>query len=436
MSPMNSVSPNSATETSPISPVDAEALFTRPATPILMPVTRLPRLVTSFQDSCINAGDTRRMPIQFQFPTPSPLSLDQQPLTAVCKQGYNGCHESNHTSRQQSISSCHFPDLYDAPAGGGSPQDDGAISIDMGAPRSVPALPRRNANEGLERLLTEFASSTTEREGGLSLFPSILPLPHVEKMPFDTYPEMLEQATNELEPCASMSPLLTPRPRARSPISKQRSNKTSQHRRRLTRPDASSLALVVRRPLPPRAEQLRSEAAHAIAHLSHPLVPLVSVINGLSHPNFPCSILQFHVLTHDQLDSLARWYHQTTDAGRERWMYPCPIEEGKAWCKSTQDVTWNSMVTDHNNRTANASAADSDIPVTDLDTKRRRWGRFIGLRGCESPVVERESPARDAQVNQESIDELGKRIDREWREALRRAREADMLREKTWRGRF
>lgn len=48
----------------------------------------------------------------------------------------------------------------------------------------------------------------------------------------------------------------------------------------------------------------------------------------------------------------------------------------------------------------------------DLQTKRRRWGRFVGLRGCESPVRER-------------FDNVEVSMDKEWEEALRRAREDD-----------
>lgn len=55
-----------------------------------------------------------------------------------------------------------------------------------------------------------------------------------------------------------------------------------------------------------------------------------------------------------------------------------------------------------------------------LDTKRRRFGRFIGLRGCESPV---EGGQREME-----------RVEREWQRALERRREAERLREKSWRG--
>jgi hypothetical protein len=70
---------------------------------------------------------------------------------------------------------------------------------------------------------------------------------------------------------------------------------------------------------------------------------------------------------------------------------------------------------------ANAGAADAMQHVS-LETKRRRWGRFIGLRGCESPVEEGEG--------------LVERMEREWRAAMERAREEEVGRDKGWRGRW
>ena len=61
-----------------------------------------------------------------------------------------------------------------------------------------------------------------------------------------------------------------------------------------------------------------------------------------------------------------------------------------------------------------------------LTTKRRRWGRFIGLRGCESPEG----------LDAEEQEGLVERMEREWRRAVERGREEEMLREKGWRGRW
>jgi len=71
---------------------------------------------------------------------------------------------------------------------------------------------------------------------------------------------------------------------------------------------------------------------------------------------------------------------------------------------------------------------DSSAGAVDLETKRRRWGRFIGLRGCESPTA--------TGAENESPDQLVQRMEREWRRALERAEEEDRAWEKSWRGRW
>jgi hypothetical protein len=84
------------------------------------------------------------------------------------------------------------------------------------------------------------------------------------------------------------------------------------------------------------------------------LAPLVQLTTGAAHPAFPSTLLGFWLLTDEQLESMAHFYHQRTPS---TWtdQYPCP-------------VPWS-----------------SEAP---LETKRRRLGRFIGLRGCESPFLE------------------------------------------------
>lgn len=146
---------------------------------------------------------------------------------------------------------------------------------------------------------------------------------------------------------------------------------------------------------------LRTAYFNAVNHLTTPLVPLISVTTGLPHPSFPRSLLQYHLLTHQQLDSLARWYHQSEPAIRESFDYP-------AW------------IPPYTNR----DGSDTGFEEVPLSTKRRRWGRFIGLRGCESPTVE------------ESEEALVERMEREWQRARERARDEEIAREKGWRGRW
>ncbi|WDK14187.1 hypothetical protein CGRA01v4_05468 [Colletotrichum graminicola] len=76
------------------------------------------------------------------------------------------------------------------------------------------------------------------------------------------------------------------------------------------------------------------------------LAPLVQMSTGAIHPAFPATLLNFWLLTEDQLDDLARFYHQRSPSP---WsgQYPCPI-------------TWQSGLS--------------------LEEKRRKIGKFIGLR--------------------------------------------------------
>lgn len=155
-----------------------------------------------------------------------------------------------------------------------------------------------------------------------------------------------------------------------------------------------------------------------LAHLAHPLVALVSVSSGKPHPDFPRTLLSYHLLTHEQLDNLARHYHQTVDAGEARWMYPAPIGWGKVWCGSqaSQNSSCNATEKRH---------------LVNLETKRRRWGRFIGLKGCESPTEDRTEDS-----SEQSREDLLERMERQWQKALKQAEEERRLKEKIWGRKF
>ncbi|KAK1768307.1 hypothetical protein QBC33DRAFT_534501 [Phialemonium atrogriseum] len=113
-----------------------------------------------------------------------------------------------------------------------------------------------------------------------------------------------------------------------------------------------------------------------------PLAPLVQLTTGRVHADFPATLLAFWLLTDGQLEALAHFYHQRTPCA---WSghYPCP-------------VPWR-----------------SDVP---LGAKRRRFGRFIGLRGCESPAAGGCGGA---------VARLGYGSEEEFVEAARRARESE-----------
>ncbi|KAL1967168.1 hypothetical protein VTN77DRAFT_3459 [Rasamsonia byssochlamydoides] len=149
-----------------------------------------------------------------------------------------------------------------------------------------------------------------------------------------------------------------------------------------------------------------------LQHLSRPLCPLVSITTGQPHPSFPRTILAYHLLTSEQLDDLARHYHQVWPPVPETFGYPIRVP---AWIGTP------------------------DEERVDIETKRRRIGRFVGLRGCESPVdasvgtsafaaasASDDHPCRsgcdDADLADEDAQTLEEQMERRWQEALRRAR--------------
>lgn len=409
MSPVDPISPTSPMDISPITPlaVMMNRDFRTPATPVISPSVHLPKLVTSFQNST-TAETLKRMSMQFQLPTPSPLSLRETPLTAVQRRCSVPWHKradamsKEHTSSQRVSPTSPMSGL--TPTNPAAPQDPGLPLLSPALRRRVPSLQRRNANEGLEGMQSPIIEQVVCLPLRLNARPSASAL----RTSTETQAHAVEQLSTEFQstthrhilpkPSAvlpSNASLTTARVRPRSPIHKRRS-----HRRHLS--TSLPTRVIVHRPQTPQQKHLQA----SVAHLASQLVPLISVRTGQAHPGFPKSLLQYHLLTHEQLDDLARWYHQTIDAGEERWMYPCPIAWGKVWCGSSSSSTAN-------------TESVSRRQLVDLDTKRRRWGRFIGLTGCESPVEEPH----------ESITE---RMEREWRAALRRAEEEQRVREKLW----
>lgn len=121
-----------------------------------------------------------------------------------------------------------------------------------------------------------------------------------------------------------------------------------------TNPSAGPGGIIARRAArsPAFREKLRQMALD--------LQPLVQVTTGNVHPSFPRTLLGFWLLTEPELDEMARFYHQRTP-GPHSAKYPCPI-------------TWGPNLT--------------------LDEKRRKIGKFIGLRGCLTPIAVRSSPQK------------------------------------------
>jgi hypothetical protein len=113
--------------------------------------------------------------------------------------------------------------------------------------------------------------------------------------------------------------------------------------------------------------------AEKIQQLSLPLAPLVQITTGEVHPSFPRTLVSYHLLTSSELDSLAHFYHQRTPC-EYTLAYPCPMG-------------WRDNLT--------------------LEEKRRKLGKFIGLRGCESPIeiVAEDNIMQEARRKSEKEDE-------------------------------
>ncbi|KAK3330394.1 hypothetical protein B0H66DRAFT_60055 [Apodospora peruviana] len=126
-----------------------------------------------------------------------------------------------------------------------------------------------------------------------------------------------------------------------------------------------------------------------IHEMSLPLAPFIMLDSGAVHPAFPRTLLHFWLLTEDQLDALAAGYHQAS-FGRWTLQYPCTI----AW-------TWSGDLS--------------------LEQKRRKMGKFIGLRGCNTPVEEQQhqwvkteeqimEDARRARMSGDGDDEIRRKM--------------------------
>lgn len=117
-----------------------------------------------------------------------------------------------------------------------------------------------------------------------------------------------------------------------------------------------------------------------VRQMALPLAPLVQLTTGDVHPRFPATLLNFWLLTDHELESLATFYHQRTPCV---WTchYPCP-------------VVWS--------------------PCMPLEEKRRKIGKFIGLRGCETPV----SSKSEEQLMEEARQARWREEDEMWRRKM------------------
>lgn len=152
--------------------------------------------------------------------------------------------------------------------------------------------------------------------------------------------------------------------------------------------------------------------ANTLEELSRPLFKLVSLTTGRAHARFPKSVFQYHLLTSDDLDHLARYYHQIWPPTPETYRYPKPM---MPWIGTIQETT------------------------LDIEAKRCRFGRFIGWKRDSDRDGDVDIPAEanfaiiSTRANGDprtsltttfatySAEEVRNMMEREWEEALRRA---------------
>ncbi|KAH7110967.1 hypothetical protein EDB81DRAFT_831407 [Dactylonectria macrodidyma] len=66
------------------------------------------------------------------------------------------------------------------------------------------------------------------------------------------------------------------------------------------------------------------DLATKLEQMARRLFPFVELDQGLVHPAFPKTVLSFWLLTDEQLESLAQFYHQKIP-NRYTDLYPCKI---------------------------------------------------------------------------------------------------------------
>ncbi|KAI4262471.1 MAG: hypothetical protein L6R42_002353 [Xanthoria sp. 1 TBL-2021] len=178
-------------------------------------------------------------------------------------------------------------------------------------------------------------------------------------------------------------------------------------------------------PTNPQTLQFRRK----ITHLSTPLAPLLSITSGTIHRSFPPTILHYHLLTSAQLEDLAHHYHQRTPSAASLF-YPNPVVGRWNVSSSTSRGGTAGNVGGNRGRDVRVLGqmeGGGGNRLAGLEERRRRFGRFMGLRGCESPndnggggngAHEREQRAMEMWV----AEEMRRRREREERELMGRGK--------------
>jgi hypothetical protein len=115
------------------------------------------------------------------------------------------------------------------------------------------------------------------------------------------------------------------------------------------------------------------ELAEKISQMRLNIAPIVHVETGLPPPDFPTTMLSLFLLTEPQLDSMARFYNQSTPTALT-FAYPAVMEWDKSFLSDDPSLPEECRLSG----------------LERLKIKMRMFARFIGMRGTEMPEWECE----------------------------------------------
>lgn len=106
------------------------------------------------------------------------------------------------------------------------------------------------------------------------------------------------------------------------------------------------------------------------------LCPIRRLPDGEIHPSLPRTVLKYWLLTEDEIDSIAHFYHQTDRSNEWFNQYPGQMNWDNQWLRRPDGTE--------------SPRELKQLPTNEerLSMKRRRVGKFIGLRGCQTPNYE------------------------------------------------
>ncbi|KAF2468247.1 uncharacterized protein BDR25DRAFT_335621 [Lindgomyces ingoldianus] len=143
------------------------------------------------------------------------------------------------------------------------------------------------------------------------------------------------------------------------------------------------------------------ELAVKISQMRLTIAPIVHVLTGQPHPEFPSTMLGLFLLTEDQLDAMARYYSQLAPDAHT-FSYPQYMDWSKPFLSKPKPGD-----------TEDESCRLSDYER--LKIKMRMFARFIGMRGAETPQweYERQIELLRANINK-TLEEEGRLQSRKW----------------------